>query len=366
MINYDKDEIKNSLEVEQIFELLEEWGGEPEYTDFGIVSLTLCHNPKGEGSRKLYYYDNSKLFQCWTSCGGFDIFELVQKVADLQWGKVFKLNNAIHWIAYRFGISGEKIDSNELETLEDWGILDNYNKINSINIQSNNILLEEYNSSILNKFNYEVKIEPWLKEGIKQEILNKAQIGFYPGGDQITIPHYDVNNRFIGLRGRSLCKEEAERFGKYRPLKINNILYNHPLGFNLYNLNNSKDNIKALEKALVFESEKATLQYQSYFGIENDISVACCGSNISLYQINSLIAAGAKEIIIAFDRQFQDIGDEEYKRLIAKYYKINSRYNNFVNISFIFDKNKLTAYKASPTDEGKEKFLELFQNRVFI
>ena len=367
MINYDKDEIKNNLDVEQIFELLEEWGGEPEYTDFGLTSLTICHNPKGEdGSRKLYYYDNSKLFQCWTSCGGFDIFELVLKVVDLQWGKSIGLNEAIRWIASRFGISGEYIEADELETLEDWEILANYNKLNSISIQDNNIFLEKYDDTILDRFNYKVKLEPWLKEGITQEVLDKARIGYYSGGDQITIPHYDIDNRFIGLRGRTLCKEEAEKFGKYRPLKINNILYNHPLGFNLYNLNNSKDNIRLMEKAIIFESEKSTLQYQSYFGIENDISTACCGSNVSLYQVNSLIVAGAKEIIIAFDRQFQEIGDDEYKRLIAKFYKINSRYKNFINISFIFDKNKLTAYKASPTDEGKEKFLKLFKNRVFI
>ena len=33
------------------------------------------------------------------------------------------------------------------------------------------------------KFNYNVKIQPWLDEGISQDILNKSIIGFYPGGD---------------------------------------------------------------------------------------------------------------------------------------------------------------------------------------
>ena len=47
-----------------------------------------------------------------------------------------------------------------------------------------------------------------------------------------------------------------EKYGKYRPVKINNLLYNHPLGMNLYNLNNSKNNIKLFGKAIVFESEK--------------------------------------------------------------------------------------------------------------
>ena len=81
------------------------------------------------------------------------------------------------------------------------------------------------------------------------------EIGFFPGGDQITIPHFDQNSRFIGLRG-TLCAEDAEKYGKYRPLKINKDWYNHPLGMNLYNLNNSKSNIKTMKKAIVFESEK--------------------------------------------------------------------------------------------------------------
>ena len=61
--------------------------------------------------------------------------------------------------------------------------------------------------------------------------------------------------------------------------------YNHPLGMNLYNLNNSQNNIQTTNLAIVFESEKSCLKYQSFFGIDNDISVACCGSNISAYQV---------------------------------------------------------------------------------
>ena len=58
-------------------------------------------------------------------------------------------------------------------------------------------------------------------------------------------------------------------------------MYNHPLGFSLYNLNNSKNNIKKIQKAIIWESEKSSLLYESYFGIENDITCACCGSSIA-------------------------------------------------------------------------------------
>jgi hypothetical protein len=135
---------------------------------------------------------------------------------------------------------------------------------------------------------------------------------------------------------------------------------------NLYNLNKSKDNIRTMGKAIVFESEKSCLRYDTCFGPDNDISVACCGSNISAYQIDMLIKAGAKEIIIAFDRQFQEIGDKEFKHLTANLVKINNRYKHYVNISFIFDRTKITAYKSSPIDESADKFLELFKRRVLL
>ena len=135
---------------------------------------------------------------------------------------------------------------------------------------------------------------------------------------------------------------------------------------NLYGFNWAKENISIVKKAIVFESEKSVLMYMSYFGIENSIAVACCGSNLSSYQVQLLLDAGATEIIVAFDRQFQEIGDSEYKRLTKNLLKIHEKYKNYATISFIFDKNKITGYKASPIDEGPEKFLKLFQERIIL
>ena len=75
MIVFDKNEIKEALTVDNTFELLVDFGGDPEYSSFGILCSTICHNPPGEGSRKLYFYDNSNLFRCYTGCDSyFDAF----------------------------------------------------------------------------------------------------------------------------------------------------------------------------------------------------------------------------------------------------------------------------------------------------
>ena len=230
MLVFDKSEIRALLNSENIYDLLSEWGGEPEYTSFGIISSTICHNRPGEGSKKLYYYENSDLFKCYTDCDeSFDIFQLVIKIMDIQHHIDYDLNDAVRWIAKKFNISGHYEADDEKDGLEDWKYLDNYHRIQDISVESNTVILKEYDDVILSRFDYSLKISPWLKEGITQEVIEFNQIGFYPGGDQITIPHYDINNRFVGLRGRALCQQEADIYGKYRPLKINKVLYNHPL-----------------------------------------------------------------------------------------------------------------------------------------
>ena len=118
-MKYDKDEIKNLLTINDIFDILQEFGGDPTYTSFGILSITICHNPPGEGSKKLYYYSNSNLFQCYSNCDNFDIFDLVIKVASIQWHKQYNLYDAIRWIAQRFGLSGS-FESEDQEELLDW------------------------------------------------------------------------------------------------------------------------------------------------------------------------------------------------------------------------------------------------------
>lgn len=368
MLVFDKSEIRSNISIDNIFDLLQEWGGDPEYTDFGILSTTICHNLPGEGSKKLYFYENSGLFRCYTGCdASFDIFELTIKVFDIQHNQKMDLNDAVRFIAAKLGFGGRLEEVSDEKGLEDWAILSNYDRIQNIELgEKKNVVLKEYDDIILSRFNYSLKLTPWLKEGITQEAINQARIGFYPGGDQITIPHFDINGRFVGLRGRTLCKEEGELYGKYRPLRVNNTMYNHPLGMNLYNLNNSKNAINIIKKAIVFEGEKSALLYKSYFGIDNDISVACCGSNLSAYQVQLLIDSGAEEIIVAFDRQFQEIGDKEFKHLKTNLLKLYNKYKNFVKITFIFDKNMITGYKDSPIDCGPDKFLQLFKERIVL
>ena len=371
-MGFDKKVVKDLVTTDQIFELLEDYGGEPEYGfDGNIISRTICHNhPNDDASRKLYYYTNSRLFHCYTGCAepSFDIFQLMIKIADIQFHQEWDLDQAVRFVVYRLGIDVPVDDEEEspLVLKQDFDYFEKLSRVKELDIKDYSAKLNSYDNKILDRLNYTAKLTPWLKEGMTQEVLDYNRIGFYPGGDVITIPHYDINGEFVGLRGRSLVRDEAEKYGKYRPVRIGKQLYNHPLGFNLYGLDKNKNRIKTMEKAIVFEGEKSVLLFGSYFGNENNISVACCGSSFTIYQYYLLKNLGVKEIIIAFDKQFKEIGDEEWVFWTNKLKKINERHKNDIQISYCFDKWNLLNYKSSPIDESPETFLKLFNQRVSL
>ena len=378
MYKYDKDELKLNLSIEQVFDLVAELGGEPRMESGFFISKTICHNHAGEGSYKLYYYDNTKLFRCYTDCGtSFDIYELVRKIKnnskDLKSyynkeGKVcyreWELFDAVEFVAIYYGYSPKTFDFQKTqEKLKDWEVLNNYEQINK-DEQEQRVELRIFDNKIL-QYLPRPRIITWEQEGIKKEIMDHRGIAYDPKNQGIVIPHYDINNQLVGIRERTLIKEE-ENFGKYRPAILNGVMYNHPLGFNLYNLNNSKDNIKIIKKVIVYEGEKSSLLHASFFGEENDISVAVCGSSLISYQVKLLLSLGVEEIIIAFDKQFKEVGDEEWKRWTKKLKSIHKKYSPYVQISFLFDKWNLLDYKDAPIDKGPDIYLELFKKRIIL
>lgn len=374
------EEIKNNLTIDQIYEFLAAAGGEPQIKGDTIISRTICHNPPGQGSFKLYYYDNTKLFRCYTGCAEptFDIFQLALKIKRLAgeqiiyWSKEAKevardweLPDAVHFIAGFFNIEQYDEDFFEERTeLQDWQFFAKYEAKKQEKSNKQNVSLTVFEDKILNNL-IQPRILPWEREGITPEIMRLHNIRYDAKNQGIIIPHYDINGNLIGVRERTLVKENEVR-GKYVPAVINGKMYNHPLGFNLYNINWSKDNIRVIKKAIVFEGEKSCLLYGSYFGIENDISVAACGSSLINYQVELLLSLGVQEIIIGFDRQYEEIGDDNWKKWTNKLYSIHEKYGSRVQISFLFDKTHLLGFKDSPIDRGIDVFIELFKNRIQI
>lgn len=351
---FDKDLIKEELDIEDIAALLDDLGADPETNGDIITAITICH---GGDSKKLYYYDNTHLFHCYSGCGtSFDVFELICKVKNID------LSTAIYYIVNYFNLQ-HKIDWVEEENLtEDWRIFKNANNLKEIKFTNGKIELPIIDSDIL-RYYPQPRITNWEKEYITKDVCDYMNIHYDPVNNGILIPHYDENGRMVGIRERTLIKEN-EQWGKYKPVKIGGKLRNHPLGFNLYGLDKAKRRIGEIGVAIVAESEKAVLQVMSYLGLENNVAVGMCGSSLSNYQLHLLLEAGAKEICISVDRDFKELYDEDYYKVLNKINKMYRKYSSLCNISFMLDTKGLTGYKMSPTDCGPTILQELWRDRI--
>ena len=368
MINFDKDEIKESLSIEQIEQFLADHGGDPVKRIGCLVSRTICHNPPtDDASHKLYYYENTKLFKCYTECAetqGFDIFDLTRKIMKITSGIEWSLYDAQIYIINYFSLDVAKDFQKDTNKISDFAIFDKYERNKLAPDKQKSVELKIFDKSVLDHLPYRT-ILPWVRDGITEEVMKEYGILYDPYNFGIVIPHYDKDNNLIGIRERTLIKEN-EVNSKYMPAILNGKMYNHPLGFNLYNLNRSKENIKNIKIAIIGEGEKFCLGFASYFGKENDITVACCGSNLTSYQFELLASLGIEEIVIAFDKQFQKIGDKEWQRWTKKLTEISNKYNKYIKISFMFDLNDQLGYKESPIDGGKDVFDDMFINRIVL
>lgn len=349
-------ELKSALTVDDIKFVIEFLGGTVYLeNDECLICDTFCH---GGNSHKLYYYKSSQTFYCYTECGSFDIIQLVIQL------KSYSVPEAINWLAVKCNIelkskgSFGKISS----TITDWSFIHDYE---SSKKQIKSTEPSNYDTKILNIFQNKY-YKGWIDEGISINTMEKYSIKYSSFLRQIIIPHYDISNKLIGIRGRMMTKEDEKNYGKYSPVKIGNTIYNHALSCNLYGIHKNLIAVKNKHKVMLVEGEKSVLQADSMFGDDN-FTLALCGSNLSSYQLDLLLLLGVKEIIIGLDKQFQSPDTEEallwQKHIFKRFVKPLAPY---FAVYIIWDNQGLLEYKQSPTDKGKEILLKLMKNKIYI
>lgn len=322
-----------------------------------LVCPTICHNPINEAeSMKLYWYQNNKIFRCYTECNeAMSIFRLYQKYMALNHYPV-TIEEAEEYVKQclkHIVINTNKVSYNyELD-------------LNKYQFNNNIPILDEYPKEVLSYFTHYYH-PTWLRDGITPEAMDKFHIGFSLGQNKIIIPHFDINGRLIGIRGRTLDKKEAEAYGKYRPLQIGKITYAHPLQFNLYGIHEHQNGIKMRRQAIIAEAEKSVLLDDGYYG---DLSncVACCGSTFNKYHISLLTnVLGANEIIIALDKEYTDWRTEKARKYKERIISMCRKYSNQAIFSYMWDYDNVLEEKDSPFDKGKEVFEHLYKTRVKV
>lgn len=347
-INYE--EIIAQLDDEKVKKLLDNFN--IPYVDKGtyILMPTICHHAQEEdASWKLYYYKNTHVFQCYSSCGSMSIFTFLKNYYETR-------SIVYDWYADIYEVvrgcshfNSEKVAVNTYRSVRDKYIP-----------QKDRRELPAYPEGILNIFTKYYPVE-WLKDGISKSVMDKYNIRFSPTQNKIIIPHYDAAGRLIGIRGRALNQWEIENVGKYMPVQIEGKWYSHPLSLNLYGLNFNKENIKNTGIAYLVEAEKSVLQIES-FNIPN-CAVAVCGSKLNKYALDILVReCHPREIVICFDQE-EEPGKQDY---FDKLYNLCCKYKVYSNFSFIYDKEKLLRLKDSPSDRGEDVFKQLLIKRVKV
>lgn len=372
MARHDKDQLKTSLNIEDIKKLLYELGAE--HVDYNevrneIVANTVCHNLSG-GSHKLYYYPEGRnpdkvepIFQCYTGCScSMDIFELVRRNYDLR-GIELSFSDTVNWVAEKSGRSfgfGFSVDLENRRNDDDWNWLNRFSKKKKVDHPE----LKTYSDRILNVFE-DYHHPSFLEDNITHESMDKFDVMFYSVENKVVIPHRNIDGEIIGIKGRTLNQWEIDAGYKYMPMTIQRVQYNHPSYSNLYGLHQNKKTIQRLKKAIVFESEKSVLQCETYFP-NNNFSVALSGRNISQQQIDMLLELGIEELIIATDKMFKEIDTKLCEEDIKFIVRMGRRFSPYIRTYTLFDEIGLLEYKDSPSDRGKDVLIALMKNKKEI
>ena len=358
LLDISIQDIIDSITLDDVRVFLESLGVDQiaVYEDKGyLICPTICHNPLDEAeSMKLYWYQNNKIFKCYTECNeAMSIFTLYQKFMRINYHRV-EFNEAVDYVKKclkHITFSNKKKYKPDID-------------FEQYNFDSLIPKLTEYPKAMLSYFlPYHHPL--WLHEGIKPEVMDKFNIGLWNAENKITIPHFDIDGRLVGIRARTLDPEEAKH-GKYKPVQIGEILYAHPLHFNLYGIYEHKTAIERRRSAIIAEGEKSVLLDDGYYGKWSN-TVACCGSNLNKFQISLLTnIVGANEITIAFDKEYEDWRSEEARIYREKIENMCRKYKGQAIFYYIWDMDNLLGYKDSPFDKGKEVFEKLYKHRIRV
>lgn len=348
----DYAEIISNLDTDSVIHLMTELGAD-RYDDRGdfVIFPTICHNlESSEASMKLYFYKKNKMFVCYTECGSMSIFKFLRTYYEER------------QIEYDWYQDIYEVICNCSSFKQKEGFIKPVYKSlkERYSVARKEVQLPEYSPNVLDCF---IKHYPpeWLNDGISKLAMDKFNISYSISQNKIIIPHYDIDGRLVGIRGRALNEWEVENVGKYAPIRIENTWYKHPLSMNLYGLNVNRKNIRAHGLCFLFESEKAVMQMEN-FHLPN-CSAAVCGSNFNKYQLNILMKTCAPhEIILCFDKE-ELPGEDKY---FNKLWNICQKYKNYCNFSFVYDREGLLDLKDSPTDKGEEIFIKLIGKRVIV
>lgn len=355
------EKILNRLTTSDIIQLVSQFGI-PEtsirYYNNQLIMPTGCHNEIiGQAKHKLYYYESTKKFYCYTCCGSMNPFDFIVQAYRTR-GIKYSLSNA--------AIMLEKIIQERLK--DGFAIVEHKQPVIQEIEDDWHKTLTEYNIAVMDCFSRNKKyLKIWEKEGISFDTMDKFGIKFDMIRNRMVIPIYDDKGVFVGAKVRNFNQEDIENGRKYMPLIHNNEIYSYDRGKVLYGLNFNKRAIKAAKRAIIFEAEKSCLLYDSLYVGNKAVSIG--GSNVSVYQVELLKKMGVETVVLALDNDYSLLPKEDGK--YDKYfglYKMLKEANKLsakgFAVEIVYDwEQEFLENKDAPIDKGREVWNKLYRNR---
>lgn len=328
-----------------------------------MIFYTGDHNEDAEdGSPKLYYYKETRIFHCYTCGNSYDIISLIEARWQLIGKTDFTFFDILSFILDNSDLEIESIQRVSPKRYNEFNIgklLKRYSKSESVEAD---IELPQYDNSIARVFCGIYPLE-WIEEGISIQTMDKYKIGLYPLKNAITIPTYFEGN-LAGIRARFFGDDEF--FGKYRPLQLlNGEIFKFPTSYVFYGWDENIAAIKASKKVILVEGEKSVLKSDTWYG-DKSITLGMFGKILGKLRLKMLLSLGIDEIIIGIDSDFHLDNEVEFTQYINNVRKIVDICKGYCSISVIYNTEYPDAYKFSPFDFSKEQFEKMLVQREVL
>lgn len=346
----------NTSDILRLMELL----GVPEtmvrYGNDCLIFPTICHNELvSNPSHKLYYYESSKRFYCYTSCKAMSVYDVIMgahkaKGSKISYSQAYVILDSVveDRLRHGFAVIEAPTEHHTKKITADWA--------NQLTV---------YNSHVLECFTQQPKyLAPWLEEGIDYDVLKDFGVRFDMVRNRIVFPVFDHLGRLVGIKVRNFNQKDIEEHRKYMPLWHNKELYNYPKMMVAYGFHQNKSVIKKAKEVIVYEAEKSVLKHGSYF--TQNKSVAIGGSSFSEYHALILKGAGVEKIVLAMDNDWDEDGNRLYglEKMIKEGHKIKEMGFD-VDIMYDWD-GELLGNKDAPIDRGRQVYSKLYRERKNI
>lgn len=351
-----ENSILNKLNTSDILCLMEKLGVPETSVRYGndcLIFPTICHNTLGDkASSKLYYYESSKRFYCYTHCKAMSVIDMIIHTYE---ARGFKIN-----FTQAYNILDEVV-SKRMKT--GFAIIQTPKAHNTTKIEKNwEEQLPIYNHHVLECFTQQPKfLEPWLNEGIDYNVMLDFDVHFDMVRNRIVFPVLDRRGLLVGIRVRNFDQKDLDSGRKYMPLWHNNELYTCPKMMVAYGYYQNRKVIKKAKEVIVYEAEKSVLKHGSYF--TQNKSIAIGGSAFSQYHGKILKDAGVKTLVLAFDNDYSEDGDRFYglSKMIREAKKAKEM---GFEVELIYDwGGEYLGDKDSPIDLGRPIYSKLYRDR---